>query len=314
MSKRSAPPLKRERSRQIGPVAQATDSLTPEEVARFSRDIQGGNIDNAHLLLPRMTNAQVAHANENGKTALMFATVGGSDEIVELLLVRLTDAQVAHKTRHGNTALTWAIHYNDSVIVRLLLDRMPNSADVAHVNNMNNRMETALTLASDMGNIEIVRLLVARMTDEQVAYANGEGDTALIISVRYHSDDIVRLLLARMPNDADVARANRGGDTALILASRRGKADLVKLLLARLTDAQVEHANGDEETALTVADDSLQDEIVGILKDVEGRLNLWVEYHRRTEARGNRRTSVKDQVRYHRVEEIRALVARYFGK
>jgi ankyrin repeat protein len=44
-----------------------------------------------------------------------------------------------------------------------------------------------------------VRLLLARLTDAQVAHANRYGATALIMAARRGQVEILRLLLARMP-------------------------------------------------------------------------------------------------------------------
>jgi ankyrin repeat protein len=84
---------------------------------------------------------------------------------------------------------------------------------------------TALMLASEKGDLELVNLLIGNGADVNVRDA--DGYTALMY-VAYRGDlEIARLLIK---NKADVNAVDNDGWTALMYASVKGKRDVVELL------------------------------------------------------------------------------------
>lgn len=95
------------------------------------------------------------------------------------------------------------------------------------------------------------------------------GDTALILAVQRYNMDMVRALLARK---ADVNGRGQAGWTPLISASGGPNLDLVKLLLANKADPNLRNAHG--ATALEFAANTGTIEIVRALLDAGAKPNL----------------------------------------
>lgn len=89
---------------------------------------------------------------------------------------------------------------------------------------------------------------------------DGNGDTALIISVRQHDPDWTAFMIR---SNADVNAAGEGGDTALIAAARIGFEDAAKWLVDR--NAKVDANNKFGETALIVAVQQRQQRMIKLL-------------------------------------------------
>jgi hypothetical protein len=95
--------------------------------------------------------ADVNAKNNNGETALMWASDKGHAEVVNALLTARADVNA--KANNGETALMWASYKGHAEVVNALL------AARADLNAKNDDGKTALMLASDMGHAEVVKLL-----------------------------------------------------------------------------------------------------------------------------------------------------------
>jgi ankyrin repeat protein len=210
-----------------------------------------------------------------GTTALMLAT--GDPAKLELLLEH--GAQVNAVNAAGRSALLLAAGQRRAVpVIKMLLDKG------AQVQQQDERGYTPLLLAARQGDVETLRLLLARGADTQVRVKNGivppetganaldlacysqqaeavkllldrgvsldRGGRPLLFAAMNGSVDIVRLLLAA---DAPVNVTDPGGFTPLMHATltENGKLELLKLLLAHGADPQAKAKNG--STALTYA-------------------------------------------------------------
>ena len=180
----------------------------------FAKD---GNYPLVKLVLA--AGANVNHQDENGRTALTFASDIGHIEIVKALIA--AGANVNHQVNHpfvtlflrGETALLLAVKHTE--VVRLLLEAG------ADPNIQNNLGDTPLMKASDAGYIETVKLLLAANADPNIQ--NFFGYTALMKASSGTHAEIVSLLLAA---GADVNL--RSGWMALMFA--RGDVKIVRLL------------------------------------------------------------------------------------
>ncbi len=90
--------------------------------------------------------------NPYGGTAIMFASRAGHTEIVKLLIDAKANLDIQGRYA-GTTALMWAAQYGSLDIVKLLIEAKAN------INLKNNSEQTALTLANENGNMEIVNIL-----------------------------------------------------------------------------------------------------------------------------------------------------------
>ncbi len=119
----------------------------------------------------------------------------------------------------------------------------------------------ALIRASGDGNLEAVRLLLAKLAGINIQDEN--GSTALMMAAINGHVDVVKALLAK---GADVNVKDLAGWTALMRASRWGHVDVVKALLAKGADVNVKDSrNG--LTALSWASREGHTDVVKILKD-----------------------------------------------
>ena len=91
---------------------------------------------------------------------------------------------------------------------------------------------TTLHLASQMGHVEVARLLIEHGAD--VAAQDEHGLTALHFAVREGSVGLARLLVE---HGADLAARDQSGSTPLDLAVRRGSVDLARLFFDYDADA-----------------------------------------------------------------------------
>ncbi len=92
--------------------------------------------------------------NPYGGTAIMFAARAGHTEIAKLLIEAKANLNIQGKYA-GTTALMWASQYDNIEIVNLLIEAKAN------VNLKNHSGQTALKLAEENGNYEIVVALKA---------------------------------------------------------------------------------------------------------------------------------------------------------
>ena len=121
------------------------------------------------------------------------------------------------KGEFGNTALSLASSLGEKEIVKLLLDHGAN------INIKDKDSETALQAASAHGHKEIVELLLDYGADVNIQTDNGE--TALMFGVRNSNKEVVELLLDR---GANINIKNIWNNSALTYVS---DVEVLKLLL-----------------------------------------------------------------------------------
>jgi ankyrin repeat protein len=196
--------------------------------------------------------------SREGHTALTAAGRYGTPDVVALLLDR--GATPAGSTPGSPTLLTIPVSQS---VVTMLTARKPavqnlaalfryaviggcrSCADALIPAAAPAALNTALVDAARFGDVEAVRLLLARGADANVRGANGlaRGFTPLQLAAAAERVpvDAVNALIAA---GADVHAAGRNGETALDLAMLQGQTAMVR----RLTDAGVERGRRDEST------------------------------------------------------------------
>lgn len=118
--------------------------------------------------------------------------------------------------------------------------------------------KTAIYVAVEKGNVNIVKLLLNCNPDLEVP--TKDGDTALLKSVRSRNAEIVQLLLDKK---AKVTAADKKGDTALHIAMRARSKAIVEILLRNPKNSQLLYRpNNAKETAYNI-DMSHQKTILG---------------------------------------------------
>ena len=96
------------------------------------------------------------------------------------------------------------------------------------LNAKDNDGDTALILASNQGNIEIVKLLIGAGVDLNIK--NNGGGTALMWASKYNHIEIAKLLINA---GANLNIKNKYDDTALIIANNNKHKKIVELLKSK---------------------------------------------------------------------------------
>lgn len=225
-------------------------------------------------------------ADDDGATALLWATHAVDHQLVRALLQAGADANRAN--RYGATPLAEAVKLGDVALATLLLDAG------AHVDSPNADNQTALMLAASIGALETAKLLLARGAQVN-AVEKFRGQTALMWATAGNHPEMVDLLLA---NGADVSpralhddwprqvtsepRAQfrqTGGLTALLYATRSGCTRCAISLVN--AGADVNRPNPDGITPLLNALDNRNFDIAMFLLDRGANAHAW-DMHGRT--------------------------------
>jgi len=182
--------------------------------------------------------ASVDEIDNEGRTALMCASMDGHSASIELLLS--ASASVDQADNQGRTALMYSSRNGHSASTEMLLGAS------ASVDQADNQGWTALMCASVNGHSASIELLLG--ASASVDQANNHGTTALMCaSLNGHSASTELLLSA----SASVDQADNQGRTALMCASRNGHSASTEMLLG--ASASVDQAENQGRTALMYA-------------------------------------------------------------
>jgi ankyrin repeat protein len=198
--------------------------------------------------------ADVNARSKQGRTPLIIAAAhDGASQIVKLLLDKGADPS-AHDGG-GTTALSAATGANDSASVRLLLDKGVDVNLSGVALGLGIGGQTPLMNAASHGNVEVMKLLMAKKADvnavgipELGRVKNGPialgSMTALLSAVAYGGADAVKLLLdaGADPNAKDVR-----GMTPLMLAVATDRPDprVVRMLIEKGANPQIKSKDGE---------------------------------------------------------------------
>jgi hypothetical protein len=221
-------------------------------IIKLIRHIMYSEWDKVEEILP--AGAKAPHIDDIdytglGKSALGWASFKGHVETVQALLVMGADVNKAGED--GNKPLIEAIEEQHWAVARLLLEY---KAEV----NIRCYSQTPLVKASFHGQIELVRILLARGANINLVDAN--ADSPLITAIHFRHWDIVKLLLTHKPN---VNHVSFDGETALTAAAFQGHLETVKELVA--IGANINHLTKYSETALIKATRQNKWEVVNFL-------------------------------------------------
>ena len=187
-----------------------------------------GHLDIVKLLVK--AGAEVRAIGQDGDTCLILAAAFGHTETVRYLL-GLPEVDVNRKNNLGKTALVCT---HNPHALQVLIDA---GADIEAKNNIG---RSALHLASENGELAIIKVLVKAGAGVRVT--DNEGDTCLILAANFGHTETVRYLVA-LP-EVDVNHRGSGGDTALYIASHKVFADVVELLIDAGADIEVTDDKG----------------------------------------------------------------------
>ena len=190
------------------------------------------HIKRVHLLMT--FGADVNAVDNDGQTALIWASKYGLDSIVDLLLEH--NAKVDIQAKNDATALMWASLRNHISTVQSLLE---HKADMNAVSNNGN---SALMLAcrENRKNVALKLLLYGADTSLQ----NVDGDTALILASKKNHISAVRSLLF-YAKKIDIEKTNKFGKTALMEACGQEHREIIEILLEKGASINIADKKGD---------------------------------------------------------------------
>ena len=161
-----------------------------------------------------------------GVTPLMEAARAGDVGAMSELIS--AGARINERRNNGRTALMAAVRSRSQEAVWFLIDRGADVNVQALEGVSSNSKDTALTMAAARGVPGIVRALIG--ADADLEARNAMGYTALMQAAcsDYVDAEVVRALLVA---GADTSPKGVDGETALTLARQRGETEIVELLL-----------------------------------------------------------------------------------
>ncbi len=187
------------------------------------------NLEMARVLLRYRENI----SNVTVRNAIHGAILHNHVDMVLLLASNEVDAALLVTARKGKEE-----------IVRALL------ANHAKIDFTDGGGYTALMLASEFGNLNVVNLLLAHPEAANTINQISSGRSALMIASKKNQFNVLRALLAA---GANVNVQDYGGFTALMQAAKKGYVDIVRELLFWNAGTGKEYQNTSSQTALDLA-------------------------------------------------------------
>ena len=171
----------------VGPAELAARSKLAQKSIPFTEDaftrvVEKGDTGAVDLFLAAGMSTEVR--DSRGKTPLITAASGGSDEISRKLLSK--GADVNARDNSGSTALMEAAQNNHRETTKVLLEKNSD------VNMEDNLGRTALIRAASQGHSEMVRLLLNK--GARVDLKDKQGRDALMWAEINDHSDVIRLL------------------------------------------------------------------------------------------------------------------------
>lgn len=180
--------------------------------------------------------SSVSATDEQGRTPLHQAVIGGESSIIRLLL-RKGGVNINARDRDGRTPLVLAARTGLVHVVRTLVDSH------ADLDLADNDRSTALHYAVYNG-VEMVAILLDHGADPSII--NVKSQSALHMACGLGYLDVAEKLIDTLgKQSAEVNTSLEEGKTPLQIAAESGHLDIVKLLLSRSDDLSVQTALDD---------------------------------------------------------------------
>jgi ankyrin repeat protein len=194
-----------------------------------------GHLEIVKYLLDR--NANPNATNHYGVSVLWIPCQRGLTSIVEILLERNANPEIApsgpeaeERSISGWTPLYAAIKSRQYPVVKLLLNKGANPNAVTSLGS------TPFLLASEIGDLEVIKCFVEHGADLDYSPSGKEADdlnitgqTALFMATLKEQNDVVQYLIEK---GSKVNVKNRYGVSPLLLCAEGGNETLVKLLVS----------------------------------------------------------------------------------
>ena len=187
--------------------------------------------------------ADIHVIDEDERTVLIMAAMGGGATIMEHLLENMDIKKINHQDRLGNTALFYAAWNRHYAIYKQLIEK---GADYV----INNDQMTVLMAAIMGGDVEIMEHLLENMSIDEINHQNNFGNTALLYAVEKGHYDICKKLIKK---GVDIYVTDKDRRTVLIMAAMGGGATIMEHLLENMSIDEINHQDNFGNTALLYA-------------------------------------------------------------
>ncbi|XP_065115058.1 ankyrin repeat and SAM domain-containing protein 6-like isoform X2 [Paramisgurnus dabryanus] len=237
-------------------------SLGPVSPLLWFRVCDEGDLESARRVLEDPGGfGHVDGTDEEGNTALMFASAGGHEQLVRFLLRK--GASVDRRNHYGWTPLMQAARFGHLNVAHILLE------NGAEINGRNRMGASVLTMAARGGHAHMAKLLLENgaFVDDFDHLSAAEGSTggnnnirsdngktfleitSLLAAAQHGYEAVVRLLL-EWGADVNFTQKTTGW-SALMLAAAGGRVHVAQQLVERGADA--DHLNVLGKTSFEVA-------------------------------------------------------------
>uniref|UniRef100_A0A2C9L7Z8 SOCS box domain-containing protein n=2 Tax=Biomphalaria glabrata TaxID=6526 RepID=A0A2C9L7Z8_BIOGL len=190
--------------------------------------------------------ANIDEKDSEGKTALMLASsLEGYTKVITYLLESGADSTMSDK--EGHSAIYFAVANEIVTNVEELLKFQKDINAQCTSSGL-----TALHLAAERNNLDILRYLVSYQANLEAVDSN--GNTALLIAIRNMSLDKKDAILCLLDAGCNINHQNNDHQTAIIIAAENSKTEMVTLLSERGADLNVRNSLNRKNVAEIMAD------------------------------------------------------------
>jgi ankyrin repeat protein len=214
----------------------------------------GGHKDTVAFLLSK--GAQADRRDAMGKTPLEWACDKGHVDVVWVLAHHMAAQGHEGPDAQGGAALLWAVRAGHEKVVALLLGAG------APANSKGESGMTPLMVACEEGHMGVVRVLLRHTGTEGLQVRDDKGWTALHYAAAAGRAEVSTCLLTK----GALANLRDGeGRTPLILASWKGHLGVVRVLADRMAGQELEQTDNKGWTALHWAAEGCHEEVMAFL-------------------------------------------------
>lgn len=182
---------------------------------------------------------------------LRKAILAGRADLMTACILGGANANASYTPQKGSFPLILAVRCKviSYECVKVLVDRLT----AEEINRMSSDGLTPLTSAAGLGRTEIVTLLADKLeTPEAINRPRRDGSTALMLAAANSQVEAIRVL-RKWLTSVEINQRRPDGYTPLMKAAKRGHAEVVKALMKKLSAEEMNLVLGTGHTALILA-------------------------------------------------------------